>query len=66
MKAEYLIERLSTIAQIMKTWAEEAQRDSETWKGKIDSLSEYYNGKKQAYSMASEWINEIISKNIED
>lgn len=66
MKAEYLIERLSTIAQVMKTWAEEAERDSETWKDQIESLSEYYKGKKQAYSMASEWINEIISKNIED
>lgn len=60
-KLDYLKERLSSIAQIMKTWAEEAEKESETWKGKADTLSNYFKGKKQAYSMSSEWILETIA-----
>lgn len=58
--AELLKERLSSMASIMKEWAEESEKDQILFENTDERVSNWYKGRAQAYRMASDWLNEII------
>lgn len=59
---ELLKSRLTTIAQIMKEWSDEAYKSADTYKEKHPELSEWHTGKAAAYKLAADWILETIHK----